>query len=74
MINGMQEQAMKGLEEIIKKKDDIILENTETIGKLSKGNIDDLTEMKNMFFAKNQDLVSTMIKERKKYMEVIKAY
>ena len=70
----MQEQAMKGLEEIIKKKDDIILENTETIGKLSKGNIDDLTEMKNMFFAKNQDLVSTMIKERKKYMEVIKAY
>ena len=51
-----------------------IWENTETIGKLSKGNIDDLADLKNMFFTKSQDLVSTMIKERKKYMDVIRSY
>ena len=52
MINDMYKDTMKGLEAVINRKDQMIIEHTKTIAQLTEGSADELTDIKHMFFVK----------------------
>ena len=53
----MYQDTIKQLEEVVANKDRIIGDHLVTIAKLTEGNVQELSDIKLMFFSKQKDLV-----------------
>ena len=56
-INEMYQDTIRQLEEVIENKDLVIQDHLTTIARLTEGNVEELKNIKLMFFTKQNDLV-----------------
>ena len=66
-INGLYQESIKGLEDVIESKDQIIADHLSSIRKLTEGGSQELKDIQMMFFSKNQDLLDTIVKQRTEF-------
>ena len=63
----MYQDTIKQLEEVVANKDRIIGDHLVTIAKLTEGNVQELSDIKLMFFSKQKDLVKQISDQRAKF-------